>query len=217
VAHRHRDRRRWRAVFGAQHWPVARREPLVLNPLIPHRRVIRVVWSEREPRPAAAELVAGLTERHVLDRLWLPLCGMALALFVLLPMGLFGRLGLYAIGAALALYYACALAALGWVWFRRSRAQITASALTGVALQILLCPPLGLNLVRKVSLATQPRDLDLFAVAGTVFNAEDLVQAKLQCASRIDERIDLLDPQDPRLPALQRCKERFAFDEETLQ
>lgn len=187
-------RGRWRAMFGAQQWRLARREPLLPNPLTPHRRMMRVRWSVRRPIAADPAVVQRLREADVLDDLWPLIAGMALALFAYLPLGLFTAAGINGIGAAIGVYYLSAALAMGVVWSRRNSVGVKGQELIGIFAQCLFCPPVGLNLVRKVSLAASTgMNFDLNAVASSVMREEELNVIRHECLRRVDEQIDLAD------------------------
>lgn len=117
---------RWFASFGLQNYRLAGREPYVPNPFTPHRRLYLLAWSHDAKSMQFADQVAQLDADTSLDALAPFLFSMALALFVLLPLGLFSRLGILSTYLAVALFYTSAIAALVVAYRRLHEMEITA-------------------------------------------------------------------------------------------
>jgi hypothetical protein len=77
----------------------------------------------------------------------------ALALYVLLPLGLISPLGLGALVPALVLLYGSIAAALRLLYLRRAALALTRGQCAVLAFECLACPPFGVNLVRRIALA----------------------------------------------------------------
>lgn len=152
---------RWTAQFGAENFVVRGKELFVPNPLLPHRPLYRFSWnSEGVVGPKQPWVPPLAKEFAILSPLiWL----MLLALFVLIPLGLYSRLGNVAVAAGVVLFYISALLALALVWVRRGDYGISGRRLSLLAFESLTCPPFALNLVRHLSLNLQPKE-DFLAV-----------------------------------------------------
>lgn len=202
-------RGRWHAAFGTRGWKLAGREWLLPNPFTPHRPLFRLVWRMEAAPPPAGPPAAELKVPPDIDRLRPFVFIAALALFLLLPLGLFSRAGPLLAIAAVALLYVNNLAAL-WLAYRwRDRLGIDRRRLVPMALECLACAPYGLNLVRRLCALTDPQE-DFTRAAHRLLSAEELQAAHRQCLDRIDEQIDLEPEGSPRAAQLQAAKARFA-------
>ncbi len=202
-------RGRWHAAFGLRGWKLAGREWLLPNPFTPHRPLFRLAWRMDASAAPAALPAAQLTVPPGIDRLRPFVFVAALALFVLLPLGLFSRAGPLLAIAAVALLYLNNLAAL-WLAYRwRDRLGVDRRRLVSMALECLACAPYGLNLVRRLCALTKQQE-DFTRAARRLLCAEELQAAHRQCLARIDEQIDLEPEDSPRAAQLRAAKARFA-------
>ena len=199
-------RDRWLVRFGSGNVRLMGKDLFLPNPLLPHRPLYRLSW--RIPAlPARAD--GKWQERRALFRSLAPMTwGMALALFVLLPLGLFSRLGEPMLLAALVLLYLSILAALSWVAFHRVRLPLPAKMLVLLAMECLVCPPFALNLVRTISLA-MPVAEDLAVAARTLQAPEDWNATRLELIKRLEEEIDGEEEHSERAALLASSKSRL--------
>ncbi|RYH21265.1 MAG: hypothetical protein EON54_25720 [Alcaligenaceae bacterium] len=205
---------RWFASFGSQNYRLAGKEPYLPNPLTPHRPLFALAWStEAKPVSAADSSVARLDAETSLDAMAVFVFPMALALFVLLPLGLFSRLGIIFTYAAIALFYANAVAALAMVYLRRQELKITSRQLAAIAFQCVACPPFALNLVRKLC-AANPMKIDLTVAAAQLLRPEEIEQVNAQCLLRLDEQIDFEPDGSSRISTMTEARARFLPREE---
>jgi hypothetical protein len=197
-------RGRWIALFGAEGFPVRGKEPLLPNPLLPHRPLYRFSWNMEKP---AAEQIAtsqpwtpppGKGYALLAPWVWL----MSAALFVLVPLGLFSRLGHTAIAAGIVLFYAAAAVALTLTWLRRAVYALGGRQFAALAAECLFCPPLALNLIRRLSLIWPSPD-DFLAVMGRYLTEPDRGAALAKMIVRLRNEIDWEDEGTPRARLLQ--------------
>jgi hypothetical protein len=128
-------------------------------------------------------------QRRAVFRPLMPLTwGMTLALFVLLPLGLFTRLGEPMLLAAIAVIYANILAALGWLAFKRTAFGLSRKQLGKLAFESLICSPFALNLIRKISLA-MPVAEDLVHAARRLLAPEDWSACRTELIAKVDDRL----------------------------
>lgn len=201
-----RGRSGWRVAFGSG-IELRGRDLHVPAPLFPHRPVFRLTWDFAAAQRGAAE--AGWTAlRAHLKPLTLPIWGTATGLFVLLPLGLFTRLGDGMLVAALVVLYASVLAALAWLAFARARLNLKPRRLAQLAFEALVCPPFALNLARKLS-AEVPIGEDLVSAARRLLPAQDWAQARDAFLARVDEEMALAQDDAARLVVLQRARRRL--------
>lgn len=188
----------WGAMFGAESFLVRGKEPCLPNPFLPHRPLYRFSWrTEGLVGPCQPWIPPG--NEHVLlaPFIWT----MALALFVVLPLGLFTHLGHLAVAAGVILFYANALAVLALVWFKRNTLGISGKRFASLALESLSCPPFALNLVRHISLAGFP-DEDFLSVADRLLPAAERAAALRKMIVRVKNEIDWEDEGTPRANTL---------------
>ncbi len=199
-------RARWLVRFGSSNVRLMGKDLFLPNPLLPHRPLYRLSW--RVPAlPAGADDQWG--HRRALFGALAPLVwAMALALFVLLPLGLFSRLGTQFLLAAVALLYLGILAALAWLAVRRAPLRLPAKTLALLAFECLVCPPFALNLVRKVSLAL-PVAEDLAVAARKLQAPADWNATRLELIKRLEEEIDGEEENSERAALLARSKRRL--------
>jgi hypothetical protein len=163
----------WRAVCPRGLVQLGGRFLYLENPLMPQRPAFRLSWSFaadagpgdsiRAPDgatgftpPAVIATTgpagpAGLAES--LTVLTPFVATAAVALYVLLPLGLFSPLGAGALVPALVLLYGSITAALGVVYLRRAALALARGQCAVLAFECLACPPFGVNLVRRIALA----------------------------------------------------------------
>ena len=195
----------WTVRFGSG-IQIRGRYLFVPSPLMPHRPVFRLVW---KPEPAAAA-DRRWTERRTLFEPLMPLVlGMLVSIFVLVPAGLFLRLGDTMLLAAFAFLYLNILALLGWVALKRASFGLTGRRFAVLAFEALVCSPFALNIVRKIS-AEMPVEENLVDAARRLQKAHDWEVSRRQILARIDEELDFEDEQSRRASALNLLKAELA-------
>ena len=199
-------RRGWRVYFATDKLHVMGRGVFLPNPLLPHRALFRLGW--RFPTPRGALGPQWQARRALFRPLAPAVWGMALALFVVLPLGLF-RLGDAAVLAAAMLFYLSLLAGLAWVGLNRARLGLTAGRFVGLAFECLICPPFALNLARKLS-ATMPIHEDLVRVARALQAPRDWDAARREFVARLDQAIEGESEGSARLPVLMQSRRELA-------
>ena len=146
-------RTHWRVAFGAENLQWRKRAVLLPNPLTPHRPLYRLTWAmERVVSGAAGDPPA----RHygaLGPLVWI----MAIAVFGLLPCGLFSPWHDLMIMAALLSFYAAALLAFVYLWRHRQRFQCSRRLFLHLLFESLTCPPFALNLIRHLALRQEQR------------------------------------------------------------
>ncbi len=204
-------RQRWLVRVGLGNVRLMGKDLFFPNPLLPHRPLYRLSW--RVPaKPARAD--GQWEERHALFRSLAPMTwGMVLALFVLLPLGLFSRLGEPMLLAALGLLYLSILAALAWVALHRARLPLPTKTLVLLGMECLVCPPFALNLIRTLSLA-MPVAEDLAVAARALQAPEDWNATRLELIKRLEEEIDGEEEHSERAALLAHSRRRL-MEEDT--
>lgn len=197
-------RTRWLVAFGSERFQWRGKEIFIPNPLAPHRPLWRLCWSTSGKQPT---VLTDWTPTNSFSTLAPLVWSMAFALFVLLPLGLFSRLGDRAIVAAIVCFYGSALAALSLVWCRRERFQCSARQFIHLAFESLTCPPFALNIIRHLALAQNPRG-DLARVAHRLQLADDWDDTRQQLIERVQTEISWTEDK----PELIACLHQYIAD-----
>jgi hypothetical protein len=205
-----RDRRGgWWANSGWTGFVLAGRSLCMLNPFTPHHASFRLQWDFKvlpAGDPGWAELAPAVIP------LGPSMLTAAVALFVMLPLGLLTALGAYAVIPAVVLLYG----SIGWGLigvYRRKILVVRNRRFLGFAFECLACPPFGVNMIRRITLAD--RITEPLPVAGArLLDAGQWSELRTRCLARLDEmgRLDSddgavraeLDAQKDRLGALDR-------------
>lgn len=181
---------RWSLHFGAEHYTLRGKQPFLPNPLLPHRPVFLLYWKQQVPAEKGAAPAQRWTPppfgpyKVLAPLVWL----MALALFGLVPVGLFTRYGNAAIAAGILVFYGTALLALTYIWFKRSALQLTSRRFGALAFESLTCPPFALNLIRHLSWTTRSTE-DLISAGRRLMRQEDWSDCLPIVVKRIDDAI----------------------------
>jgi hypothetical protein len=200
-------RGRWQAGFGALRWRLGAREPYLPNPFTPHRPQFRLAW-RFDGGAARAKTSSLLLVPAELSGFAPFVCGAAVALFVLLPLGLFTRLGTPFTLVAIALLYTLNIASLLRLWLLRRGLKISNRQVSQIAFECLVCPPFAINLVRRLCARWQHAE-DFVSAATRLLQPAELAEAHAQCLLRVDEQIESEPESSPRLAALQAARSRF--------
>ncbi len=183
-------RGRWSAKGGWVGFVLAGRSLCMLNPFTPHHPAFRLNWDLKV-------LPAGNPDWTELAHAVMPLgpwmLAAAAALFVILPLGLLTALGAYAVIPAVVLLYG----SIVWALVRLYRRRVLPSRnkrFFGFAFECLACPPFGVNMIRRITLAD--RVTEPLPVAGArLLDAAQWAGLQARCLERLDEadRIDAGD------------------------
>src|SRR6185295_9187695 len=157
------------------------------NPLLPHRPVFKLSWQLGGGAVVVAHenwdaLRSAARPRAPL--IWL----MALALFVLLPLGFFPTLGDRALVAALVVLYSSVIAALVWIWRNRGVFGLAGRQFTALAFESMVCTPFALNLAKKLAAQAATRE-DLVSASRRLQTSEDWQITSALIVARLDEAI----------------------------
>lgn len=189
---------RWFALFGTERFQIRGKEPFLPNPLLPHRPLYRFSWNTEGLVGPSEQWMAPADVYSILaPSIWL----MLVALFVLIPLGLFSRLGNLAVAAGIIFFYVNALMALSLVWFKRSDYGLSCRRFCALAVESLTCPPFAINLVRHLSLGFQPRE-DFLSVVEQYLTGSERDAALARLITRVKNEIDWEDEGSPRAQTL---------------
>ena len=201
-------RGRWQPGFGAMRWRLGAREPYLPNPFMPHRPQFRLAWRLDGAEPRAKSSLPALQVPPELTRFAPFVCSAGVALFVLLPLGLFANLGAGFTLAAIGLLYTINVAALLQLWWLRSQLKLSNPQVFQIVFECFVCPPFAVNLVRRLCVKL-PHDEDFVAAATRLLGPADLAAVHAQCLQRVEEQIECEPESSTRLPVLQAARSRF--------
>jgi hypothetical protein len=201
----------WRATFGSDEVIVMRRSVYVTNLLMPHIPVFRLTW--RFDVPVVEGIATTWTDVANQVRSVAPFTiGAGVALYVLLPIGLFGPVGIPFIVMAVVVLYLNIILALCSLYSIRSVTNLRGKRFAALAFECIACPPFAVNLVRRVSLA-QTISEQFPVAAQRLLGAADWADVRVQCAERIAREIDDEPDGSLRAQALHIQQQRFRSTE----
>lgn len=199
----------WKTAFGSRRWRLAGREPFLPDPFTPHAQSYRLLWQmDGEP---AGEPTSEVEFDAAIARLTPFVRTSWIALFVLLPVGLFTRGGPVVSIAAIALLYTSNAAALWLVHRQRTALGLDGKPLGLLTFECIACPPYAVNLVRRLC---RTRDVteDFVRAANRLLTREALGSVRSECLARIDEEIELEAEGSGREVRLRASRLRFVED-----
>lgn len=190
---------KWSVALGSRSYQIFGRNVYIPNPFLPHRPLFRLSWSFEGKAPRGDErwLDHVSATRPLTPLVW---C-MAVALFVLLPLGFSAAFGDRVLLAAIALLYSSIIAALAWICFSRPAFKLSGKRLAVIAFEVLVCSPFALNLIRKVSLE-RPVGEDLVQAGARLLAPQEWGAARAALVDRLDEAIDSEEEGTERMQAL---------------
>jgi len=201
-------RKIWTVRLGFHEPRIRRKELFIAPPWLLHRPMFRLSWPfEGNPVQAAPE------DWQARRKVPLPMIAlvwsMAVALFVMLPLGFFTTLGHGMLLAAVVLLYLSIVALLAYMGFHRNDLKVTGKQVGKYAFEFLTCPPFALNAIRTVSLS-QPIGEDLVTAARRLQDPDRWAATREQLELRLDEEIEIEDEGSERMARLQAHRLRLA-------
>lgn len=179
---------RWSAHFGSERFPLRGKEPFLPNPFLPYRPMFRLRWclEGRTDETASPWRAPDIRPYWILCPL---IWGMALALFVIIPVGLFSRFGALAQALGLFFFYFNAVVALSYVALKRELFGLSRRRVVAIAFESLTCPPFAINMVRHISLSQQVSE-DLLVTGRRLLKAGVLETVLSAAVARVRSAID---------------------------
>ena len=181
------SREEWRVTFGSSGFQLLGKEIYVPNPVMPHRPLFLLSWDFEGQMSEAKEDFAG--HAKAIEPLRPIVWCMAFALFVLLPMGFFTKLGEVALILAISLLYISIIVALTWLWFKRAKFRLSPRQFAALAFEFVVCSPFAVNLVRRLTLNVAAGE-DLVHASCRLQGEERWNTTRENLVARLDERIE---------------------------
>lgn len=202
-----RGGKRWTVAFGSDKARISGKELFVPNPLTPHRPMFRLSWRFEGER---SRLEKDWIRRAEAFGPMVPLVwAMVAALFLLLPLGLFTRLGEQMVLFAVAVLYLSIAISLVWTWINRAKLEISPRKVAALAFESLACSPFALNMVRKISMGLRI-DEDLVTAACRLQDVGGWRATQREMIARLDEEIEGEDGDSPRALALKAHRRKVS-------
>lgn len=200
-------RNAWRLSKGWGGFLVGGRKVCLLSPLAPYAPCAKLRWDlYAAGQPQFDETWSRDVTKLKVATPWV-LAG-AFALFVLLPLGLFTPLGAYAMLAAVPILYGSILVAL--IVLRRAGLlrSLTSLKFAGLVFECLACPPFGVNLIRRVALASTVNE-PLLCAGQRLLASSDWSRLLAHCVAVLDQELQACDDGAPERRALESQRARL--------
>ena len=198
----------WKVRFGLKEPQIAGKELFMPAPWLPHRLMFRLAW-----RFAGNSPQAGMEDWQARRKAPLPMAllvwSTAVALFLMLPLGFFTRLGHGMLLAAVVLLYLSIVSMLAYMWLRRNEMSLSKKQVAKFAFEFLTCPPFALNVVRTLS-SSQKFGEDLIAAARRLQDPDGWAATRQQLTLRLDEEIELEEEGTERMAGLREHRLKLA-------
>jgi hypothetical protein len=184
---------------------LATRRLVLPNPFTPFRAQLRLHWRREQPQAQKSD-VAPQAAADKIGVGTLPL------LAVLIPGGVWIALSMPNPMVTLgwmALGYLATLSLLGLLYWHRRSVPLTARERWVLALEVLLCIPLALNLVRKVS-QSHAKFLDPVRFAAQELDVSDRTKLRTEIEATILDTLRCLEPGSPDYSTLDGLRAELA-------
>jgi hypothetical protein len=207
----------WFAGFGSRSWKIAGKEPYLLNPFLPDQAVFRMRWkmspSQMIPR-AVIDTVISVPRQLV----WLGYLAWILwfEIVIVLPTFLTERRGPTVLLATIAVLYSTILVSLALVWIWRQPLGLSNRAFGMLAFECIACAPYAATIVRKISMLHDSSE-DFEEAARQRLSTAQWSLVKTQGVARIDEMLEQISEEDPRVANFQQARARLSIPETKSQ
>ena len=198
----------WKVRFGFREPRISGKELFIPAPWLPHRPMFRLAW-----RFEGNSAQAGMEDWHARRTAPLPMAAlvwsMTAALFLMLPLGFFTRLGHGMLIVAVVLLYLSIVSMLAYVWLHRNEMNLTKKRVGKLAFEYLTCPPFALNVVRTLS-SNQKVGEDLVTAAHRLQEPDRWAATRQKLTLRLDEEIELEEEGTERMAGLRAQRLKLA-------
>lgn len=187
---------RWSAGFGSSTTTLKGKEVYFPNPFLPTQPLVRLRWRYEGSPAGPAQLWDARLNRFsgLSGFVWI----LAFLIFVMLPVALFGRQGERLIVLAFGMIYATTALMVLFLWFRRRQFEYTVREFSAIAIDLLICPPFALNIIRRLALRT-PISEDFVLAAKRLLSSEQWESTCQKLLSRLDDEIAMEDEGSQRM------------------
>jgi hypothetical protein len=200
-------KRCWSATVGWTGFVFAGRSLCILNPFTPHRPCFRLGWEFDELPEVKDYSWSDNVCKHRGLAPWSLVGG--IALFLLLPLGMFTSLGPYLVIPAMCLVYGSTLVALAKLRRGESISTLSPRQFWGFAFECIACPPFAINMVRRITLKDRIAEPAPRA-AVRLLDSSQWSEFRERCVARLDERIRFAGEEASTIDALEAQKQRLS-------
>ena len=189
---------KWHISFGSDTTRVRGKEVLFPNLFLPQRPIFKLSWDYEGVNASKLMNVDWLAQKNLFKNLMIPIYAIAFAQFILFPYVIFFFLTDLSIIIAIAYLYGSVLLALFLIYRKRDLFHISKRNFFSLSFECLVCPPVAVNLIRKISLSLPDINEDLLSVAKRLLEDEVWHVTKNSFMSKLMEEIDFEDEGTPR-------------------
>ena len=176
----------WFVGFGSNGTTFKGKGVYIPNPFLPVQPLFKLTWNiEGEAKGFVHPWTAN---RAGYGRLVPLVWSLAALTFILLPVVLFKRLGDTLILLSFCLIYANVLSIMLALWLNRERFELTHRGLVAMSLDLLVCPPFALNIIRRLSLKVNITE-DFIHAAQRLQTSIDWETTRGEVLTRLDDEI----------------------------
>jgi hypothetical protein len=204
-----RGKTQWLAGFGSNRSTFRGKELYLPNPLCPTQALFQLVWQlEGVVRPSSPQW----SETHQAFRGFSPFVwSLLISMYLLLPIVLFARLGDLMILSVFILIYINVFAIVFKLWRNLGKLGLSHRNCAFMALDMLICPPFAINVIRKLSLRV-PVTEDFALAAQRLLSAADWEVVRFELLERLDSEIACEIEGSPRQAALTLRRASLGFE-----
>lgn len=205
----------WRSGFGSKNTTFAGKElyiPNLLNPVAP---IFRLCWQYEKSFPG--HQTGWESCIRTLEWFQAPVWFLFSLSFLILPAVLFGHFGDALLLMAFSLIYLTVVLIIVLLYFAKERLTISRREFWFTALDLLICPPFAINVIRRLSLRLQVKE-DFVAAASRLQKIVHWRETESELRNRLINEIHGEDEDTPRSEALKQRVSLFtpaASDDKT--
>jgi hypothetical protein len=197
----------WKVKFGLRELRIGGKELFIPAPWLLHRPMFRLCW-RYDSTAAEFCLENWQAKTNVLTMLPIFVWGIALALFLLLPLGFFTKMGYGMLYLAMAILYLNIVCLMIYIWRHRVHLNQSNKQVGKLAFEYLTCPPFALNVIRTMS-SNQNIGEDLVTVARNLQDSDRWAETRRELTLRLDEEIEITEEGTDRIASLHSLRLRL--------
>lgn len=179
----------WRMMSGSEAAGIRGQNLFCPNPFVLHKPLFRLSWqfdkSSGTPQENSPEWQ---NRRFIFSTLTPMIYALAMTLFGIMPLALLFYSSDTLLLLCLAFVYLNLIGCIAWLYRKRHVIGLSNKKLFSLSFECLVCPPIALNLVRRLSLQTQTNQ-DLISAAYHLLAPADWAAAKLKFLKLLDQQI----------------------------
>lgn len=175
---------KWRIHYGSTYFTIFGKSVFIANPFALHRPLFRLAWYKSSVDCGPTDDLTTISQQ--LSKLAPLIVLSGVAQFVLLPAVLLFGLNLHNLLITTIIIYLCNMLSLVTVLRNRDQFGTTQKQVAALTIECLLCPPITLNIIRRLSLARSLKD-DLSVVSRSLLTVDEWQKVRLTMEMQVDE------------------------------